>query len=122
MLEEAGSQLAAYFAGKLKDFELPLDLQGTSFQKRVWDLLLEIPYGETRSYAQIATAAGNPEATRAVGSANGRNPVAIIVPCHRVVQTGGGLGGYGGGLELKRALLALERHAIAPPLPFGSEV
>ncbi len=108
LLREAASQLGAYFAGWLREFQLPLDLRGTAFQRRVWDLLLAIPYGETRTYAQIAVAAGSPAGTRAVGSANGRNPVAIIVPCHRVVRTGGGLGGYGGGLDVKRALLALE--------------
>lgn len=108
LLKEAAAQLAAYFDGNLRRFELPLDLRGTEFQRRVWEELLAIPYGETRSYAQVAAAIVHSSATRAVGSANGQNPVAIIVPCHRVVRTGGALGGYGGGLDAKRALLALE--------------
>jgi methylated-DNA-[protein]-cysteine S-methyltransferase len=114
LLSEAVAQLEAYFAGALRRFDLPLDLGGTEFQRRVWEELLTIPYGETRTYAQMATAIGNPSATRAVGSANGQNPVAIIVPCHRVVRTGGGLGGYGGGLDAKRALLALEQGGTLP--------
>jgi methylated-DNA-[protein]-cysteine S-methyltransferase len=118
LLKEAASQVAAYFDGRLREFKLPLDLRGTEFQRRVWGLLLSIPYGETRTYAQIAVAAGNPAGTRAVGAANGRNPVPIIVPCHRVVQTGGGLGGYSGGLDIKRALLALEQGAAASLLAF----
>jgi O-6-methylguanine DNA methyltransferase len=92
------------------DFALPLDLRGTDFQRRVWDALLAIPYGETRSYAEIARGIREPAAVRAVGAANGANPCSIVVPCHRVVATGGKLGGYGGGLPLKRKLLALE-HA-----------
>ena len=110
LLSEAVAQLEAYFDGKLRRFDLPLDLGGTEFQRRVWEQLVQIAYGDTRTYTQVATAIGHPSAIRAVGSANGQNPVAIIVPCHRVVRTGGGLGGYGGGLDAKRALLALERR------------
>ncbi len=101
-------QLEEYFAGRRRRFDLPLDLQGTDFQKRCWQELLKIPYGETRSYADIARAIGNPAAVRAVGLANGRNPIAIIVPCHRVIGSDGSLTGYGGGLETKRKLLELE--------------
>jgi methylated-DNA-[protein]-cysteine S-methyltransferase len=89
---------------------LPLDLRGTEFQRRVWDALLAIPFGKTRTYAEVARAIAEPAAVRAVGAANGANPCAIVVPCHRVVASGGKLGGYGGGLPLKRRLLALE-HA-----------
>ena len=101
-------QLEEYFAGQRRQFDLPLDLRGTDFQKRCWQELLTIPYGETRSYADIARAIGNPSAVRAVGLANGQNPVAIIVPCHRVIGSDGSLTGYGGGLETKRKLLELE--------------
>ena len=101
-------QLQEYFAGDRRQFELPLDLHGTDFQKRCWQELLRIPYGETRSYADIARAIGNPLAVRAVGLANGQNPIAIIVPCHRVIGSDGSLTGYGGGLEIKRKLLKLE--------------
>ena len=107
-LREAASQLHAYFAGDLRRFELPLDMHGTEFQKRVWRELEKIPYGETRSYAQVAAAIGTPNAVRAVGAANGSNPVAIVVPCHRVIGSGGRLTGYGGGLPLKKRLLELE--------------
>jgi O-6-methylguanine DNA methyltransferase len=103
-------QILEYLDGKRSDFDLPLDLRGTDFQRRVWDALLAIPYGVTRSYADIARTIREPAAVRAVGAANGANPCAIVVPCHRVVATGGKLGGYGGGLPLKRKLLALE-HA-----------
>jgi len=101
-------QLAEYFAGQRREFDLPLDLRGTDFQKRCWQELLKIPYGETRSYADIARAIGNPAAVRAVGLANGQNPIAIIVPCHRVIGSDGSLTGYGGGLDVKRKLLELE--------------
>ena len=101
-------QLADYFAGQRRAFYVPLDLRGTDFQKRCWRELLKIPYGETRSYADIARAIGNPAAVRAVGLANGQNPIAIVVPCHRVIGSDGSLTGYGGGLEVKRQLLELE--------------
>jgi len=111
LLLEAARQLRAYFAGALREFQLPLDMEGTDFQKRVWRQLTTIPYGETRSYRQIATAIGSPNAVRAVGAANGANPIAIVVPCHRVIGAGGKLVGYGGGLPLKRRLLELEGAA-----------
>lgn len=107
--DEVVAQLDAYFAGELTVFDVPLRLQGTDFQRRVWHGLTEIPYGETSSYLDLARAIGNPGAVRAVGQANGRNPVAIIVPCHRVIAADGTIGGYGGGLERKRWLLDLER-------------
>jgi methylated-DNA-[protein]-cysteine S-methyltransferase len=110
-LREAARQLRAYFAGDLRVFDLPLDLQGTDFQKRVWRQLLTIPYGETRSYSEVAAAIGAARAVRAVGAANGANPVAIVVPCHRVIGMNGKLTGYGGGLPLKKRLLALEGRA-----------
>lgn len=106
---EAGEQLAAYFAGELKEFTLELRLHGTPFQREVWRELTRIPYGETRTYGELADALGNPKASRAVGLANGRNPVGIVVPCHRVVGSDGNLTGYGGGLDRKRRLLDLER-------------
>ncbi|MHC0431931.1 methylated-DNA--[protein]-cysteine S-methyltransferase [Streptomyces sp. O3] len=101
-------QLRAYFARELKEFDLPLRLDGTPFQRRVWAGLLEIPYGEIRSYGELAEALGRPGAARAVGLANGKNPISIIVPCHRVVGANGSLTGYGGGLERKRRLLEFE--------------
>jgi methylated-DNA-[protein]-cysteine S-methyltransferase len=101
-------ELDEYFTGRRRQFDLPLDLRGTDFQKRCWQELLRIPYGETRSYADIARAIGNPRAVRAVGLANGQNPIPIIVPCHRVIGSDGSLTGYGGGLEIKRKLLELE--------------
>ena len=110
-------QLRAYFAGKLRRFDLPLDLQGTEFQLRVWRELEAIPFGETRSYSQIATAIGAPRAVRAVGAANGANPIPIVVPCHRVIGAAGNLVGYGGGLPLKKRLLELE-GALALPLAY----
>ncbi len=103
-------QLLEYLEGKREEFDLELDLRGTPFQRRVWAALLEIPYGETRSYQELARAIRKPKAVRAVGAANGANPVSLIVPCHRVIQTGGRLGGYGGGLELKARLLAMESN------------
>jgi methylated-DNA-[protein]-cysteine S-methyltransferase len=119
LLAEAVRQLRAYFQGELRQFDLPLDFAGTPFQIRVWRQLLTIPYGETRSYAQVAAAIGSPLAVRAVGAANGANPIAIVVPCHRVVGASGKLVGYGGGLELKKRLLELERPgSVAPGLPF----
>ena len=101
-------QLDQYFSGKRRNFELALDLRGTEFQKSCWQQLLRIPYGETRSYADIARAVGSPRSFRAVGQANHRNPIAIIVPCHRVLASGCYLGGYGGGLPVKAFLLRLE--------------
>ncbi|MGC9495794.1 methylated-DNA--[protein]-cysteine S-methyltransferase [Streptomyces sp. WG7] len=106
---EAEEQLTAYFAGELKDFTLDLRLNGTPFQRTVWDQLRRIPYGETRTYGELAAALGTPNASRAVGLANGRNPIGIIVPCHRVIGASGSLTGYGGGLERKRRLLDFER-------------
>ncbi len=101
-------QLAEYFAGARRAFDLPLDLQGTEFEQRCWKALLQIPYGETRTYGDIARAVGSPRGFRAVGLANHNNPVAIVVPCHRVVGSNGGLTGYGGGLDVKQKLLRLE--------------
>jgi methylated-DNA-[protein]-cysteine S-methyltransferase len=112
LLMEAASQLRAYFAGQLHEFQLPLDVDGTGFQKRVWGQVAAIPYGETRSYLQISTALGSPGAVRAVGAANGANPVPIVVPCHRVIGAHGKLVGYGGGLALKRRLLELENPSL----------
>jgi len=106
---EAVEQLAAYFAGELTEFDVELELVGTEFQRKVWKTLRTIPYGETRSYGEIAEQIGSPGASRAVGLANGRNPIGIIVPCHRVIGSTGGLTGYGGGIERKRTLLALEK-------------
>ena len=111
-LLEAARQLRAYFAGELREFRLALDLRGTDFQKRVWREVAAIPYGETRSYGEIALAIGAPRAVRAVGAANGANPLPIVVPCHRVLGAGGKLTGYGGGLPLKRRLLDLERKTL----------
>lgn len=102
------SELEEYFAGKRREFNFPLDLRGTEFQKVCWRALQQIPYGETRSYADIARAVGRPRGFRAVGMANNRNPVAIVVPCHRVIASDGTLCGYGGGLDIKRKLLELE--------------
>ena len=111
--DRAVKQLEAYFAGELTDFELELELVGTDFQRRVWAALQTIPYGETRSYGQIAEQIGSPGASRAVGLANGRNPISIIVPCHRVIGSSGGLTGYGGGVDRKRTLLGLEKGLAA---------
>lgn len=108
VLDAAEKQLREYFAGTRQSFDLPLAPAGTPFQRAVWDALCAIPYGETRTYAQIAAAVGNPKAYRAVGMANNRNPIAILIPCHRVVGASGSLTGYAGGLDAKRALLALE--------------
>ncbi len=111
---DAIRQVVEYLDGKRSDFELELDLRGTPFQLSVWNALREIPYGVTRSYADVARAVRNPNAVRAVGTANGANPVALIVPCHRVIAAGGKLGGYGGGLDLKRRLLAMEQASRGP--------
>ena len=111
ILAETARQLDAYFAGTLDQFTIPLDFHGTAFQRSVWHALLTIPYGETRSYAEIARQIGRPTASRAVGAANGRNPISIIAPCHRVVGSTGALTGFAGGLAAKRYLLAFEgRH------------
>lgn len=109
-------QLDAYFAGELTDFDVDVRLEGTEFQRRVWAGLLEIPYGETISYGELARRIDQPTASRAVGLANGRNPVSIIVPCHRVIGSTGALTGYGGGLDRKRTLLDLERARHEPQL------
>jgi methylated-DNA-[protein]-cysteine S-methyltransferase len=106
-------QLKAYFRGELKQFDLPLALEGTDFQLRVWNALRAIPYGETISYAQLAERIGNPKAVRAVGLANGSNPVPIIVPCHRVIGSDGSLTGFGGGLSTKKMLLELENKQLS---------
>ena len=108
LLKEAEKQLNAYFKGELKKFTIPLDFKGTDFQKSVWTALLSIPFGETRSYVQIARQIGKPEASRAVGAANGRNPISIIAPCHRVLGSNGRLTGFAAGLEAKDELLKLE--------------
>ena len=112
-LKQAETQLKAYFAGRLKKFTVPLDFKGTDFQKSVWAALLTIPFGETRSYREIARQIGRPEASRAVGAANGRNPISIITPCHRVLGGNGRLTGFAGGLEAKDHLL---RHEGRDPL------
>jgi methylated-DNA-[protein]-cysteine S-methyltransferase len=108
---ETVRQLEAYFARELTDFDLPMYFAGTPFQRRVWDLLRHIPYGETRTYGELADELGNRGASRAVGLANGKNPIGIIVPCHRVIGSSGSLVGYGGGLDRKQRLLAFERGA-----------
>ena len=108
VLLEAERQLTEYFGGRRKAFALKLDMAGTPFQRKVWNALLTIPFGETRSYGQIARQIGNPTAVRAVGAANGRNPLSIVAPCHRVIGAGGALTGFAGGLDVKARLLALE--------------
>jgi methylated-DNA-[protein]-cysteine S-methyltransferase len=115
LLEAVRRQLDDYFAGRRRRFELPLATAGTAFQRQVWQALQQIPYGETRSYAGIAQAIGSPRAVRAVGAANGRNPVAIVVPCHRVIGSSGGLTGYAGGLHRKLALLRVEGVPLLVP-------
>ena len=111
-LRQAMDQLERYFAGERIQFSCPLDLRGTAFQVAVWEELYRIPYGQTRTYAQIADLIGRPKAVRAVGAANGANPVAVIVPCHRVIGSNGALTGYGGGLPMKHWLLTLEGIAL----------
>ena len=115
----AARQLEQYFAGARAAFDLELEPRGGSFDRAVWALLAEIPYGETRSYGQLARALGRPDRSRAVGGANARNPLPIILPCHRVIGSDGSLTGYGGRLDLKRALLALERGGWQESLPLG---
>ena len=112
MLLKVKQQLEQYFAGQRQQFDLPLDFQGTDFQQRVWRALLTIPYGETRSYKDIALQIGNEKAVRAVGAANGRNPISIIAPCHRVIGSSGALVGFAGGLDKKQILLSLEQSQI----------
>jgi methylated-DNA-[protein]-cysteine S-methyltransferase len=125
-LDEAARQLGEYFAGQRREFELPLDPRGgTEFQRRVWRALADIPYGETVSYGELAERLGCPGAARAVGAANGRNPLSIVLPCHRVIGSNGTLVGFGGGLPAKRFLLALEgapavKGSAQSPLPLAS--
>lgn len=107
------SQLKKYLKGELKRFDCPLDLRGTPFQRKVWSKLARIPYGRTQSYKEVAQAIGHPKAFRAVGSANGSNPIPLILPCHRVIESNGGLGGFGHGIEVKRRLLDFEKaHGV----------
>ncbi len=115
-LREALRQLEEYFAGERREFSLALGPAGTDFQRRVWQALRDIPYGAMMSYGEIAARIGNPRAVRAVGLANGRNPISIVIPCHRVIGADGSLTGYGGGLERKRFLLALERGSRPVPV------
>ncbi len=110
LIKEAKKQLDEYLSGNRKDFDLPLKASGTDFQQKVWKTLVEIPYGETRYYGQIAESIGNPKAARAIGLANNRNPISIFIPCHRVIGKNGKLIGYGGGLDIKEALLDLEKN------------
>lgn len=112
LVAETSRQLTAYFKGKLKHFDLPLSPEGTDFQRRVWDALRGIPYGETISYGELARRIGNPKACRAVGSANGQNPLPIVIPCHRVIGANGTLTGFGGGLPIKEQLLDHERKFL----------
>lgn len=116
-LTAASRQLDDYFEGRLQHFDLPIHMIGTPFQLRVWNQLRKIPYGETISYGELARRVGNPKASRAVGSANGRNPISIIVPCHRVIASAGTLGGYGGGLDRKLWLLEHEVHVLGREAP-----
>ncbi|WP_223777798.1 methylated-DNA--[protein]-cysteine S-methyltransferase [Streptomyces sp. 135] len=118
---EAISQLKAYFAGELKEFDLPLRLDGTPFQRMVWDELLRIPYGEVRTYGELAEILGKPGASRAVGLANGKNPISVIVPCHRVVGANGNLTGYGGGLDRKQRLLVFEGGGLGVGVSGGED-
>jgi methylated-DNA-[protein]-cysteine S-methyltransferase len=113
LFADVRAQLSEYFAGERRDFDVSLALEGTPFQRRVWSALREIPYGETTTYGELAHRLNKPAASRAVGLANGRNPIAVIVPCHRVIGSDGGLTGYGGGLERKRVLLELEAARVA---------
>ena len=104
-------QIAEYLSGQRREFDLPLDLRGTDFQRRAWSAVSAIPYGETRTYAEVAAAIGKPQAVRAMGAANGANPLPLVVPCHRVLGSDGSLTGYGGGLDVKRQLLEMEKRA-----------
>lgn len=112
LIQEANRQITDYLTGQRKTFDLPIRMIGTNFQKQVWRALLDIPYGETRSYKQIAEAIGNPKAVRAVGGANNRNPLLMVVPCHRVIGADGKLVGYGAGIEKKEFLLRLEKSLL----------
>lgn len=112
LTDEVAKQLNEYFGGKRKEFTVPIKLYGTNFQLKVWQALCDIPYGQTRSYKDVAIQIGNPKAARAVGMANNRNPIAIIVPCHRVIASDGKLGGYAAGLDVKRKLLKIENSGI----------
>jgi methylated-DNA-[protein]-cysteine S-methyltransferase len=116
VLVETARQLAEYFAGTRTRFEVPTEFIGTEFQKKVWNALLTIPFGETRSYREIAVQIGDVNATRAVGAANGRNPISIIAPCHRVIGASGDLTGFAGGIQTKATLIALESGAVQPLL------
>ncbi len=118
-LDQLESELAAYFAGDLREFTVPLHTPGTPWQQRVWDALLDIPFGETTSYGSLAAKLGNPGGARAVGAANGQNRVAILIPCHRVIEAGGGLRGYAGGLDNKRRLLDHEASVVGSVTLFG---
>lgn len=123
LLIESVNQLKAYFSGRLHVFDLPLNPKGTAFQKEVWDILKTIPFGETRTYSTIAELAGGPQYTRAVGNANGNNPIAIIIPCHRVIGANGSLVGYAGGIKRKKWLLDHERqHRFGILELFGPEI
>ena len=113
LLKEAANQLMEYFQGKRKEFTLPLDPQGTEFQKKIWAALRTIPYGQTRSYGEVAAQVGNPKAARAVGGANNKNPIMIFIPCHRVVGADGSLTGFACGIEVKKYMLDLERREAA---------
>ncbi|PCJ22951.1 MAG: cysteine methyltransferase [SAR86 cluster bacterium] len=117
--KEVRQQLDSYFAGELEEFELSLKPTGTTFQESVWQALLEIPYGETWSYGQLAKHIGKPKASRAVGAANGLNPIPVIIPCHRVIGASGKLTGFGGGLETKQYLLGLESESATPGFDFS---
>lgn len=112
LIKETINQLEEYFSGKRKSFDIPFEPKGTEFQKSVWNELLKIPYGETCSYGEIAKRIGNPKASRAIGMANNRNPISIIIPCHRVIGASGKLVGYGGGLDIKEILLNLEKENL----------
>lgn len=112
ILREAARQLEEYFQRKRKEFDLPFQVEGTDFQKRVWEALRSIPYGETISYKELARRVGSPKAYRAVGGANNRNPIMIVIPCHRVIGADGSLVGFGGGLDMKEKLLALEKDYV----------
>jgi len=121
-LPAAARQLKEYFAGKRREFDLPLRMEGTEFQQRVWRELTKIPFGETRSYGQLAKRLNNPNGSRAVGLANGRNPIAVIVPCHRVIGADGSLTGFGGGLDRKEWLLTHEGQPVTGELAFGDAI